>query len=99
LLQSGKYPIFAVADGVTIELDKNNNYPNSSGAGEVAKIFCERAIKEAEKIYEQFDEFKIRQVFKKANAAVEVYNRTQERSKKTSNFWDFDLLAATGLSR
>ena len=45
---SEKFPIFAVADGVTLEYS-GGKYPNPSGAGEVAKIFCEAVIKETEK--------------------------------------------------
>lgn len=95
LLQSERYPIFAVADGVTLELDKNGNYPRPSGASEAARIFCEEIVKEAEKIYDKFGEAEIEPIFKKANDAVGEYNRANGRTKETINFWDFDLFAAT----
>ena len=47
---SKKYPIFAVGDGVTLiqYLLEKKEYPNPSPAGEVAKIFCDSVIREAE---------------------------------------------------
>lgn len=95
LLESRKYPIFAVADGVTLELDKKGSYPNPSGAGEVARIFCEVAVKEAEKVYNHFGESDLRKVFARANLAVAKYNRSQGWAKGKLNYWDFDLFAAT----
>lgn len=94
-LASRKYPIFAVADGVTLELDKMGRYPDPSGAGEVARIFCEVAVKEAEKVYSRFGKSDLRKVFARANLAVAKYNRSQDRAKAKLNYWDFDLFAAT----
>ena len=37
-IQSNKYPIFIVADGVTLKRDKEGNYPVPSDAFEAAKI-------------------------------------------------------------
>lgn len=96
LLISEKYPIFVVADGVTLELDKNDNYPNPSGAGEVAKIFCKEVVRLCEKKYNEFSESDIINVFKEANNAVGGYNKEQGRIKEKINFLDFDLFAATG---
>lgn len=91
---SEKFPIFAVADGVTLEYS-GGKYPNPSGAGEVAKIFCEAVIKETEKSYSRFAVSDIKKVFIKANFAVGKYNCSQGRIKKKLNYLDFDLFAAT----
>jgi hypothetical protein len=95
-LFSKNYPIFVVADGVTLELDKNGNYPNPSGAGEAAKIFCEEIVRLCEKKYEEFGGADTISIFKEANKAVGDYNEKQGRTKEKINFWDFDLFAATG---
>lgn len=95
LLQSEKYPIFAVADGVSLEFNKDGTYPIPSGASEVAHIFCEKVIEEAEKLYDEFDKDTLSVIFKKANEAIGKYNQVNGRSKKTINYWDFDLFAAT----
>lgn len=47
-IQSKKFPIFAVADGVTLVVKPGRLYPNPSGAGEVAKILCKSAVKNSE---------------------------------------------------
>lgn len=91
---SGKFPIFAVADGVTLEYS-GGKYPNPSGAGEAAKIFCEAVIKEAEKSYPKFAVSDIRKVFSKANFEIGKYNTKQGRVKNKIDYWDFDLFAAT----
>ena len=61
---SKKYPIFVVADGVTLNFDKVSDYPKISGAGEVAKIFCETVILAAEEKYEDFKEENFKEIFK-----------------------------------
>lgn len=94
LAVSKKLPIFAVADGVTLEYS-GGKYPNPSGAGEAANIFCQSVIKEAEKIYGNFIVPSVKKVFAKANVNVGVYNRGRGRTKDKINYWDFDLFAAT----
>lgn len=96
LLASQRYPIFVVADGVTLELDSLGRYPVLSGVAEAARIFCEVIVQEAESQYEQFGQTDAEAVFRKANQAVGKYNLAQGRIKDKINFWDFDLLAATG---
>ncbi|MBI2052270.1 MAG: protein phosphatase 2C domain-containing protein [Candidatus Sungbacteria bacterium] len=95
LTVSKKHPIFAVADGVTLEPGSDGVYPRVSGAGEAARIFCEVAVKEAERIYKNFGVPDLKKVFTKANAAVGKYNRAHGRFKDRLNYWDFDLFAAT----
>jgi hypothetical protein len=92
---SAKLPIFVVADGVTLEFKKDGTYPNPSGAGEAAKIFCETLVGELERRLAHFKETDIQEAFTIANKAVGEYNRSQGHTKDTSNFWDEDLFAAT----
>jgi hypothetical protein len=94
-LNSERYPIFAVADGVTLEFENYLSFPEFSGAGEAARIFCQTAIEEAEGRYENFGVEEIREVFNIANAAVGRYNAERGRTKETSNFWNFDLYCST----
>ncbi len=92
---SKKFPIYAVADGVTLEKNKLGHYPRSSGAQKVAQIFCDVAVKEAEKLYPKFKTSHLNRIFRTANRAVGRYNRKRHRNKKTINYWDLDLFAAT----
>lgn len=97
LLTSQRYPIFSVADGVTLSqllIDKKE-YPDPSPAGEVARIFCEAAMSAAEEHYERFQESDLAGVFKAGNAAAGEYNRAQGRTKETINYWDKDFYTAT----
>lgn len=89
------HPIFAVADGVTLEPDADGVYPSVSGAGEVARIVCEAIVQDAEAEYANFGKEKISLVFARANEAVGKYNEVSGHSAQTSNFWDHDLFAAT----
>lgn len=95
LLVSKRYPIFAVADGITLELDKAGNYQNPSPAGELAKFVCESAVYAAEKIYDEFDEKKLVSVFKETNNAARLFNEKHGRTKDMVNYWDFDFFATT----
>lgn len=95
LAVSKKYPIFAVADGVTLETGPDGVYPKVSGAGSAAEIFCKTIVKEIEKIYKNFGAADLKKVFAKANAAVGKYNRSRGRFKDKLNYGDFDLFAAT----
>ena len=92
---SKKHPIFVVADGVALNFDDEKDYPKHSGAGEVAKIFCETVIFEAEKRYKNFKEQDLKDIFKVGNKAVLEYNNSQGRTKDSINYWDFDLFSAT----
>jgi len=95
LLISKRYPIFIVADGVTLEANQEGLYPNPSGAGEIARIFSEGALAEAERLYDTFSDDTMLEVFQCGNRAGGEYNRAQGKSKETSNFFDFDMFAAT----
>lgn len=93
---SKKYPIFAVADGVTLELDKKGRYPNPSGSAAVAKLFCEHAVKEMEQAYVREIEPDVKRIFSQANSEAGKYNAGAGRVKGKLNYTDFDLFAATG---
>ncbi|MFY9493228.1 MAG: protein phosphatase 2C domain-containing protein [Minisyncoccia bacterium] len=95
LAVSKNHPIFAVADGVTLETGPDGAYPKVSGAGAAAKIFCEAVVKEIEKTYGSFGLSDLKKVFAKANTAVGKYNRARGRFKDKLNYCDFDLFAAT----
>lgn len=94
-VQSKKFPIFTVADGVTLVINSGEVYPSPSGAGEVARIFCKSAIKQSEKLLAHFQTKNISDIFAKANARVENYNHKRKRTKKTINYFDVDYFCAT----
>jgi len=92
---SDKQTIFVVADGVSLDFDNGTSYPKHSGAGEVAKIFCEVVIDEANRRYEEFEDGDLAEIFEIGNKAVLKYNISQGRTKDTINYYDFDLFSAT----
>lgn len=98
LIASNSPPIFVVSDGVTLNFKKlvedSQTYPNPSPAGEVAKIFCETAIKSGTEKYGEFDAGKIVGVFTEANAEVKKHNEKIGRSDNSGNITGF--YAATG---
>lgn len=97
LLSSNKYPIFVVADGVTLIqfFIEKKPYPNPSPAGDVARIFCKALLKAAEDKYESFTESDIKEIFKLGNKSVEKYNQEHGRTKEMVDFWNNDFYAAT----
>lgn len=94
-LISKKYPIFVVADGVTLNFDNDKDYPQNSKAEEASKTFCESVIAEAEKRYKKFAEKDLEEIFEIGNNAVFKYNVSQGLTKNTINYWDVDLYSAT----
>lgn len=78
LVVSETLPIFAVADGVTLNykklIEEKQTYPNPSPAGEVARIFCEAAERAAREKYAHFSSIDGKLVFQEANQAVRAYN-------------------------
>ncbi len=93
LLISDEYPIYVIADGVTLSRDSDNNYPNPSGAFKVAQIFCNEVIRLCEGRYDDINETVVRDIFREANNVVGEYNEKMGRRREISNFWDFDLFA------
>lgn len=94
-LQSKKFPIFAMADGILLAIKPGSPYPVPSGAGEVAEMFCRSAVKYSEKIYYDFHKSNIADVFSISNAETEKYNKKRGRTKKTVNYFDTDYFGAT----
>jgi len=80
---------------VTLLSNSDGTYPNPSGAGEAAKIFCEKAIERAERLYAGFSEKNVLEVFSYANEAIETYNQENGRTKETVNFGTFDFFHVT----
>ncbi len=95
LFISKKYPIFTVADGVTLQLKKGIEYPKVSGAAEVAEILCKTVISEAEKRYDNFKESDLGEVFENSNKPLAGYNALHGRAKETINYFDVDFFSAT----
>lgn len=96
-LTSSKYPIFAVADGVTLiqYLIEKKKYPNPSPAGEAAKVFCKELIKLAEEKYHAFKADDIKDIFREANNAVGKFNEENGRTKEAVDYWMNDFFAVT----
>jgi len=98
---SKKYPIYAVADGVTLEVKKGEKYPllpdrKISGPKMTAEIFCQEAVEFLEKKYFQFQEKSfdklrvyLKQAFQKANQAIFDFNKRYES--------DFSTVAALAI--
>jgi len=95
LFFSNRYPIFVVADGVTLNPGKGKRYPKKSGAFEAAKIFCQAVVSETEKRYENFKEKDLLEIFRAGNSDVRQYNISQGRTKRTINYFDVDLFSTT----
>lgn len=96
LLFSKSYPIFSVADGVTLEVVNEAEYPRKSGAFTVAKIMCEKLIFEAKRRYKTFGKRDLVEIFESANQAVRDCNLLSGRTKSSINYYDFDFFSATG---
>lgn len=94
-LSSEKFTIAITADGVTLKTPPDTDYPSHSGAGDVAKIFCEAVLAEAEAIYEQFSLHNLVDLFLAGSRKVATYNKTHHRTKELLNYWGIDFFAAT----
>lgn len=92
LSMSEKIPAFVVADGVTLDIAeierRGEKYPNPSPAGEVAQIFCNAVIENAEEMYENFTRDYVPELFKEANKEVEKYNEEKGKSDISGNITD-----------
>lgn len=93
------HPVFAVADGVTLDVDvlaeKEIPYLNPSPSARVAEIFCESAVEFATEIYASFDQPDLERVFAEANERVAEYNKTVDRKELVNN--PTGEFAATGV--
>lgn len=98
LRASARYPIYAVADGVTLLewIIEGRPYPRPSPAGEVSRIFCEAAAHAAEAAYDAIASPEdIRRIFAAGNEAVAHYQAAEGRTKETVDYWHTDFFAAT----
>ena len=98
LLVSQTLPIYVVADGVTLLqwIYENRPYPHPSPAGDVARIFCQAAVRAAEVAYDTIASPEdIRAIFAAGNEAVAEYETANGRTKETVDYWDTDFFAAT----
>lgn len=69
-LTSKKYPIFAVADGVSRIRNPNGSYPKLSGARSAAEEFCRTTVKHLEKNYSKASVSVIKKGMDSANRAI-----------------------------
>ena len=90
-----QYPIFVVADGVTLDAAAGESYHKDSGAAQAARAFCESALIAGRASYDKLDKDGLRTIFHIANAAVGAYNNSRGRNKNTSDYGSFDLFSAT----
>ncbi|MCD6094401.1 protein phosphatase 2C domain-containing protein [bacterium] len=67
---SEKYPIFAVADGVSRNKNFDRNYPKISGAGLAAEEFCKKVIEYLEKKFSKSNLKTLREAFNFANKSI-----------------------------
>jgi hypothetical protein len=88
-------PIFAVADGVTLEFNPDGTYPLPSGAARAARLFCQHALTEARRRYKHFSERDLFEVFRAGNRAVGEFNRSRGRVRGALDYLTKDLFAAT----
>lgn len=98
LCTSQEPPVFVVADGVTLDVERlaenNQAYPDPSPAGKVAQIFCEAVIDAARKQQTHFTNEDIQKLFEAGNGAVRSYNQKHGKSIIAGNRTDY--FAATG---
>lgn len=98
LIASDDFPVFVVADGVTLNFKKliedKKEYSNPSPAGEVAKVFCEAVQDSAKNRYQDFKENDIKDLFRDGNNAVAKYNNEIGQSDISGNITGF--YSATG---
>jgi len=88
-----KYPIFTIADGVTLRGKGKEYYPIPSPALKVAKIFCQEAIKFSERNYQDFSLKEVKKVFEFTNRKIKEFNKKRGITKKRKdfNYWDVDF--------
>ena len=97
-LASNKYPIIAVADGVTI-LDRNpdGSYPifpdGQSGPKKIADIFCQEVILWTEKQHPSIKSETILKAFKKGNEEVKKLNQKLLKIKPDETNYGADSFA------
>jgi hypothetical protein len=84
-----------VADGVTLEANPDGSYPNPSGSGEVARIFCSAVMGEIVAHSENLNLEKLSDIFRAGNRAAASYNQSKGRVPGTLNYSDTDFFSTT----
>lgn len=75
-LISKKFPIYAVADGVTLQIPEGQKYPRSSGAKKVADIFCKNSVQFLEKNWHKSNQKKnLENAFQYSNNLIKNFNQ------------------------
>lgn len=96
---SRSYPICAVADGVTRDIEPGQIYPDPSGAALAAKEFCERVVESLEQIYSAedagFKESTVRWAAGIANAKIRELNKKWGIVEKL-DYWVNDYFCTCG---
>lgn len=95
-LVSVKYPIFAVADGVSRDRNSDGSYPNPSGARLVAEEFCREVIKYSESLSGAMSEFCIRKAIDRANQQIRLLNVRHGILEKL-DYWINDYFGTCGV--
>lgn len=76
---SKKFPIFAVADGVTVkEYKEIVNTPSDPKI--VADLFCEKTIESLEKNFAKLSVQKIKRAYEFANKSIQIFNKTKKEN-------------------
>ncbi|MEN9388983.1 MAG: hypothetical protein RLY61_67 [Candidatus Parcubacteria bacterium] len=84
--------VFAVADGITHDLDEHGNYPVPSDSGRVASIVCKSLVDELSK--SKLSLTAMQDAFISANLKVRAFNAKSNRYKKRETN-GYDIGAAT----
>jgi serine/threonine protein phosphatase PrpC len=74
-----KFPIYAVADGVTLQIPEGKKYPRVSGAKMAADIFCKESVKFMEKKWKNLNFKKsLKNAFGAAN--LQIFNLNKKHN-------------------
>jgi len=97
---SKKFPIFAVADGVTQAHYKTGQYVFPKGAKEAAEIFCRATISHLEKPMARGSKRiikHIKEAFNRANEKIKILNEKYGIDKKM-NYVEYDWFDTVGVA-
>lgn len=98
-LASKKYPIFAVADGVTRSHFKDGRYAFPQGAKMASQFFCKSVVDFLEENFSKNGDpkNKIKQAFDFANKQIKELNKKNSIDKKI-NYIEYDWFDAVGVA-
>jgi len=104
VLVSKKFPILAVADGVTQSHYKNGRYALPYGAKKAAQIFCKSSVKYLEKNLgnKKLSPSQIKNIvkdsFDSGNAKIKALNEKHEINEKTMDYVQHDWFDTVGVT-